>query len=104
MTFSAARYARPLTSIRRFLPGACFMLFAALLPVKYAAPVAAPADSTDQPGTITFTVGVKISGKVEKPQVVIFLPKEKTLYREETFNRSFSEELSQPLPFTPIIR
>jgi hypothetical protein len=55
----------------------------------------------DEPGTITFTVGVKISGKVEKPQVMIFLPKEKTLYREEEFTRSFKEELMQPLPFTP---
>ena len=57
----------------------------------------------DQPGTITFTVGVKISGKVEKPQVMIFLPKEKTLYREEKLTRSFAEELADPLPFTPII-
>ena len=56
----------------------------------------------DQPGTITFTVGVKISGKVEKPQVMIFLPKEKTLYREEVFSRSFRDELMQPLPFTPV--
>ena len=53
----------------------------------------------DQPGTITFTVGVKISGKVEKPQVIIFLPKEKTLYRNETFDRSFKKELAEPLPF-----
>lgn len=57
----------------------------------------------DQPGTITFTVGVKISGKVEKPQVMIFLPKEKTLYREETLKRSFADEIEQPLPFTPIL-
>ncbi len=57
----------------------------------------------DQPGTITFTVGVKISGKVEKPQVMIFLPKEKTQYRNEMVQRSFREELSQPLPFTPLM-
>ena len=57
----------------------------------------------DQPGTITFTVGVKISGKVEKPQVMIFLPKEKTLFREEVLTRSFLKELSEPLPFSPII-
>lgn len=55
----------------------------------------------DEPGTITFTVGIKISGKVEKPQVMIFLPKEKTLYREELLTRSFKDELMQPLPFTP---
>ena len=57
----------------------------------------------EQPGTITFTVGVKISGKVEKPQVMIFLPKEKTLYRDEKLTRSFSKEIEQPLPFTAII-
>jgi hypothetical protein len=57
----------------------------------------------EQPGTITFTVGVKISGKVEKPQVMIFLPKEKTLYREETFNHSFIGEISEPLPFRPVV-
>lgn len=57
----------------------------------------------DQPGTITFTVGVKISGKVEKPQVMIFLPKEKTLYRDEMLTRSFSEEIQQPIPFSPIV-
>ena len=56
----------------------------------------------DQPGTITFTVGVKISGKVEKPQVMIFLPKEKTLYRDEKLTRSFSEEIQQPIPFSAI--
>ena len=57
----------------------------------------------EQPGTITFTVGVKIKGKVEKPQVMIFLPKEKTVYREIKFERSFLEDLADPLPFTPII-
>ena len=56
----------------------------------------------DQPGTITFTVGVKIKGKIEKPQVMIFLPKEKTIYKAMEFNRSFRDDLSEPLPFTPI--
>jgi len=58
----------------------------------------------DQPGTITFTVGVKISGKVEKPQVVIFLPKEKTLYRREELDRSYKQELDEPLPFAPLLQ
>jgi len=58
----------------------------------------------DQPGTITFTVGVQIKGKVEKPQVVIFLPKERSLYREVTFVRSFNKEIMQPLPFTPVTK
>jgi hypothetical protein len=86
-----------------------------LIPAANAAtePAATPQNETkaitkqgyriDQPGTITFTVGIKISGKVEKPQVMIFLPKEKTYYRNEVLKRSFSHELAQPLPFTPII-
>ena len=57
----------------------------------------------DAPGTITFTVGVKIMGKVEKPQVVIFLPKEKSHFREMSFSHSFENELLQPIPFTPIV-
>jgi hypothetical protein len=57
----------------------------------------------EKPGTITFTVGVKIKGKVEKPQVMIFLPKEKPVYKEHTLDRSFASELAQPLDFSPII-
>jgi hypothetical protein len=56
----------------------------------------------DQPGTITFTVGVKIKGKVEKPQVMIMLPKEKSVYREIEFSRSFRDDLMEPLPFIPV--
>jgi hypothetical protein len=74
-----------------------------------------PADSTgaagagengyriDQPGTITFTVGVKIKGKVEKPQVMIFLPKEKTWRRDMRFEHSFREDILAPLEFAPIV-
>jgi len=57
----------------------------------------------DQPGTITFTVGVKIKGKVEKPQVMIFLPKEKPVYRKITFERSFIDDIKKPLPYEPIV-
>jgi hypothetical protein len=56
----------------------------------------------DKPGTITFTHGLVIVGKVEKPQVMIFLPKEKSYYREMQFDRSFSEQIAQPLPFVPV--
>ena len=56
-----------------------------------------------QPGTITFTVGMVIKGKVEKPQVMIFLPKEKSYFREQEFSHSFREELSTPLPFFPLL-
>lgn len=57
----------------------------------------------DQPGTITFTVGMVIKGKVEKPQVIIFLPKEKTFYRDLKFTHSFTDEIKDPLPFTPVL-
>ncbi len=57
----------------------------------------------EKPGTITFTVGVKIKGKVAKPQVMIFLPKEKSLYRELDFSYSFRKEKKKPLPFEHII-
>jgi hypothetical protein len=56
----------------------------------------------DKPGTITFTVGIKIKGRVEKPQVMIFLPKEKPVYNKTTFSYSFMEDLMKPLPFAPI--
>lgn len=55
----------------------------------------------EKPGTITFTVGVKIKGKVEKPQVMIFLPKEKPVYREITLNHSFYDDIMEPLPLEP---
>jgi hypothetical protein len=56
----------------------------------------------DKPGTITFTVGIKIKGKVEKPQVMIFLPKEKPVYTKTTFSYSFMQDLMRPLPFEPV--
>jgi hypothetical protein len=55
----------------------------------------------DKPGTITFTVGVKIKGKVEKPQVVIFLPKEKPSYRDIAITHSFLSDIMEPLPLKP---
>ena len=57
----------------------------------------------EEPGTITFTVGVKIKGKVEKPQVMIFLPKEKPYYREVEFTHSFTDAIMEPQPFQPLI-
>jgi hypothetical protein len=57
----------------------------------------------DQPGTITFTVGMVIKGKIEKPQVMIFLPKEKSFYRELKLTHSFADELNAPLPFSPVV-
>ena len=57
----------------------------------------------ENPGTITFKVGVTIKGKVEKPQVMIFLPKERPVHQPVQFTRSFSDEIMRPLPFEPIL-
>lgn len=57
----------------------------------------------EKPGTITFTVGARIKGKVEKPQVMIFLPKERVHYQEITLERTFKEDLFEPLPFVPLV-
>ncbi len=54
--------------------------------------------AVEQLGTITFTVGVKIKGKIEKPQVVIFLPKGKAQLRTMEFTYSFREDINKPLP------
>jgi hypothetical protein len=40
--------------------------------------------------------------RIEKPQVMIFLPKEKPVYKEHMLNRSFEKELSEPLDFSPV--
>jgi hypothetical protein len=56
----------------------------------------------EQLGTITFTVGVKIKGKFEKPQVIIFLPKGKSQFREMDFSYSFKKDIYKSLPFKPI--
>jgi len=60
-----------------------------------------PAYRIDKPGTITFTVGVKIKGKVEKPQVMIFLPKEKPVYQDIVIKHSFYDDIMEPLPLNP---
>lgn len=55
----------------------------------------------DTPGTITFTVAMKIEGRIDKPQVMIFLPKEDRHFREITFSHTFEDEITSPLLFTP---
>jgi len=78
-------------------------------PAKPAAAAAKPDSATrpafriDQPGTMTFTVGMVIKGKIEKPQVIIFLPKEKSYYRELKFTHSFADDIAEPLPFVPVL-
>jgi hypothetical protein len=56
----------------------------------------------EKPGTITFIHALVVKGKAEKPQVVIFLPKEKSLYEPMTFNRSFVKDIMKPLPLVPV--
>ncbi|MBN2035532.1 MAG: hypothetical protein JW768_02200 [Chitinispirillaceae bacterium] len=105
----------------RVLTGMCLIVLVAFMSARDAvcappapgeedAPVAPIKDTVkqkgyriDQPGTITFTVGMVIKGKVEKPQVLIFLPKEKTQFRQLEISHSFKEELSEPLPFSPLV-
>jgi|WetSurMetagenome_2_1015567.scaffolds.fasta_scaffold00479_15 hypothetical protein len=55
----------------------------------------------DKPGTITFTEGLSVKSKVEKPQMMIFLYKEKPVYRKEEASMSFLRDIMKPLPFTP---
>ena len=95
--------------ITTFAASACLTMLSWAYAV-YSQPLASHvADSTaagyriDQPGTITFTVGLKIKGKVEKPQVMIFLPKERPYYRDPEFTRSFRYELSEPIPLSPLL-
>lgn len=56
----------------------------------------------EQLGTITFTVGMKIKGKLEKPQVVIFLPKGNSQFRKMDFSYSFKKDIYKPLPLNPV--
>jgi hypothetical protein len=58
----------------------------------------------DKPGTITFTVGITVKGKVEKPQVIIFLPKEKPVYRTAPVSMSFLQDIMKPIPFVPVVQ
>ncbi len=55
--------------------------------------------SMDTSGAITFSRGLEIKGKIEKPQVMIFLPKEKSFYKEIEFSHSYDHEIRKPLPF-----
>jgi hypothetical protein len=59
--------------------------------------------SVEQPGSITFKTGVVIVGNVEKPQVMIFLPKEKSYYRQVRLSRSFEKDAAEPMLFEPVV-
>jgi lipopolysaccharide export LptBFGC system permease protein LptF len=53
------------------------------------------------PGEITFTTGAVIEGKIEKPQVMIILPKEKTQADSIIFDQDFRAEMLKPLDTDP---
>ena len=93
---------RPQTIARSMLC-AVFAVFAlsAQEPAQKNAPTEEQGYRIDKPGTITFTVGVKIRGKVEKPQVMIFLLKEKPVYNDISLTHSFYEDLMKPIPLNP---
>lgn len=79
------------------------LLILIFIVTSYSAPEENNEYIIDQPGTITFTSGVKIKGKVEKPQVVIFMSKEKTASKSMDFNHSFKDDILEPIDFNPII-
>ncbi|KMQ52231.1 hypothetical protein CHISP_0912 [Chitinispirillum alkaliphilum] len=55
----------------------------------------------EQPGVITFTVGLQIEGRVDKPQVMIFLPKERPVFRNIELKKSFEPQIMQPFSHNP---
>ena len=53
--------------------------------------------SRSMPGEITFKTGAVIVGKIEKPQVMIVIPKEKPETDSIVFDHSFIKEILKPL-------
>ncbi len=88
--------------------GLAFQSMAAPATAKGAAADTSKGQRTDhqgyvlrRPGEITFTTGAVIEGKVEKPQVMIILPKEKTQADSIIFDQSFRAQMLQPLEIDP---
>lgn len=52
-----------------------------------------------KPGEITFTTGIVIEGRVEKPQVMLVLSKEKIRIADEAFKNSFLSRITRPLQY-----
>jgi len=52
-----------------------------------------------KPGEITFTTGIVIEGRVEKPQVMLVLTKERVKMEELNFEQSFVRNITEPLRY-----
>jgi len=52
-----------------------------------------------KPGEITFTSGIVIEGRVEKPQVMLVLTKEKIKVEPVIFQQSFVKNITDPLRY-----
>lgn len=71
--------------------------------MKNLADAAAGANQEDfiikKPGELTFTTGVVIEGRVEKPQVMLVLSKEALRLEPVTFEKSFLDNITRPLQY-----
>jgi len=52
-----------------------------------------------KPGEITFTSGIVIEGRVEKPQVMLVLTKEKIKSDPSSYKQSFLKNITDPLRY-----
>jgi hypothetical protein len=71
-----------------------------VIPARTAA--AAPKDEDfviKKPGEITFTSGIVIEGRVEKPQVMLILTKEKIKANPFVFQQSFIKNITDPIRY-----
>ncbi len=72
------------------------------VPVKNKAPAGEPKDDDfiiKKPGEITFTSGIVIEGRVEKPQVMLVLTKEKIKSDPSSYKQSFLKNITDPLRY-----
>jgi len=73
--------------------------------VNAAAPAAQAQDQSfvvKRPGEITFTSGIVIEGRVEKPQVMLVFTKEKIKLEPVVFRQSPLSQITAPLRMTPL--
>ena len=73
-----------------------------LVPAKSRSAGPASADEEfiiKKPGEITFTSGIVIEGRVEKPQVMLVLTKERIKVEPVLFQQSFLKNITDPLRY-----